>query len=309
MPADTGSGPWVPQAAAASDPLSARDAWTTLRGYGARRLCREALARFRNADGFSHSRALALQLSLAVIPLVIAVVGLSSTLRTESIGRVLRQTLLSLTPGASDGPFTDAVPAVPSGDAGAGAELALWLGLLFAVAALTTAMGQVQRGANRIYGIDRDRPGLAKYGRALLIAAGAGLPAMAGFLLLVSAADAGDALEAVYSVDDALVSVVGLPLSVALLLGAITVMLRYSPHRTQPRWSWLAVGAALALVLWLLFTGLLAGYVQLSDSFGAVYGPLTGVMALLLWAQLTSVAVFLAFAFTAQLEAARAKTS
>lgn len=294
----------VPQTATmAGGQLSADDAWTALRGYGGRRLCREAFLRFRYADGFSHSRALGLQLSLAIIPLVIAAVGLSSALKTESVGRVLRQTLLAVTPGASDGPFISAVPAVPADDVGA--ELALWLGLLTAIAALTTAMGQVERGANRIYGIGRDRPSLAKYGRALLIAGGAGLPAMTGFLLLVSATNTGDAIENVYSVDDDLVSVVGLPISVVLLLGAITIMLRYSPRRIQPGWSWLGLGAVVALVLWMLFTGLLTVYLRLSDSFGTVYGPLTGVMALLLWAQLSSVAVFLAFAFTAQLEAAR----
>ena len=41
-------------------------------------------------------------------------------------------------------------------------------------------------------------------------------------------------------------------------------------------------------------------------SFGSTYGPLTGVMALLLWANLTSIAIFLGIAFCAQLEAVRA---
>jgi uncharacterized BrkB/YihY/UPF0761 family membrane protein len=55
-----------------------------------------------------------------------------------------------------------------------------------------------------------------------------------------------------------------------------------------------------------LFTYLLSVYVQVSGSFGSTYGPLTGVMALLLWANLTSVALFLGIAFCAQLEAVRA---
>lgn len=56
----------------------------------------------------------------------------------------------------------------------------------------------------------------------------------------------------------------------------------------------------------LVLTGLLVGYVQLSDNFGTVYGPLTGIVALLLWAQLTSVAIFLGLALSAQLEAVHA---
>ena len=62
----------------------------------------------------------------------------------------------------------------------------------------------------------------------------------------------------------------------------------------------------MSLALWLLLTGLLALYVAKSASFGTTYGPLTGVFALLLWANLSSVALFLGVAFAAQLEAVRA---
>ena len=62
----------------------------------------------------------------------------------------------------------------------------------------------------------------------------------------------------------------------------------------------------MALTLWLVFTYALSVYVQNSGSFGSTYGPLTGVIALLLWANLTSVALFLGIAFGAQLEAVRA---
>ena len=62
----------------------------------------------------------------------------------------------------------------------------------------------------------------------------------------------------------------------------------------------------MSLLLWLVFTGLLALYVAKSSSFGQVYGPLTGVIALLVWANLTAAALFLGVAFAAQLEAVRA---
>ena len=62
----------------------------------------------------------------------------------------------------------------------------------------------------------------------------------------------------------------------------------------------------MSLALWLLLTGLLALYVAEGASFGTTYGPLTGIFALLLWANLSSVALFLGVAFAAQLEAVRA---
>jgi len=296
----------VPETAGRSaGELTADDAWTLLRSHGATRLAREAFVRFRYGDGFSHSRALGLQLCLAFIPLAVAFVGLSGELYTERLGVVLRRTLLALTPGASDPMIRSTLEREQQSD-GEADEFALWLGMLVAVVSLTVAMAQIERSANRIYGVQRDRPTLSKYGRALLLAGGAGLPAVAGVLLLVAGGEAVAAAEEVYGVNGLLAAVLRWPVGVGLMLGSVMVMLRHAPRRRQPSWSWLALAAGVVLVLWLVFTGLLVVYVQVSDAFGAVYGPLTGVMALLLWAQLSSVAVFLGVALAAQLEAVRA---
>lgn len=53
------------------------------------------------------------------------------------------------------------------------------------IGAATFAMGQVGRGANRIYGIDHDRPTLHKYLRALRLACSAGLLGIAAFTPIV----------------------------------------------------------------------------------------------------------------------------
>jgi YihY family inner membrane protein len=184
--------------------------------------------------------------------------------------------------------------------------VALWLGLAAAGIALTMGMGQIERGANRIYGIQRDRPTTRKYARAFAMAVTAGLSGMLGFLVLVAGGELSRAVAAVYGIDAALVQVLRWPLGVVLVMIAYTVIFAKAPRRSQPGYSWLAFGAGVALVLWLAFTSLLVLYVQSSGSFGSTYGPLTGFMALLIWANLTSVALFLGIAFAAQLEAVRA---
>ena len=293
----------VPErAGTCAGPLAPRDAWASLRRCGAWRLLRESFVRFRYGDGFSHSRALGLQLSLAAIPLVIAAVGVASGLRSEGAGLVLRKTILQLTPAASDALIRATL--FPMSEGTRSNEVALALGTLFAAVALTTGMAQLERGANRIYGIQRDRPTVARYTRALLLACLAGLPVTAGFVLLVTAGAFSDAVESIYGVDDDLVALLTRPLGVALLVVAITVMLRYSPARRQPEWSMLALVGLVAVALWMALTALLAAVLAVSADVGNVYGPLTGVMALLLWAQLTAGAIFLALALAAQLEAA-----
>jgi YihY family inner membrane protein len=291
----TGSVPRVPDAGE----RTAHDAWRAVR-TARWEFWKETFARFRYGDGFSHSRALALQLSLAFIPLVIATVGLSGTLATAAFGRVLRRTIIALSPGGSGELIRQTL------EREQGSSAALWLGLAFAFATLTTAMGQVERGANRIYGVPRDRPGRRKYARALGMAVIAGLPAMGGSGVLLAGSSFGDAVEVVYGWDDGVVTAAAVPLGTLLVLFALMAMLRLAPRRRQPGWSWLGLGVAIAVALWLAFTGLLAVYVQVSASFGIVYGPLTGVMALVLWTQVTSVAVLFGFAVSAQLEARHA---
>ncbi len=71
----------VPETRLMSDEqLCADHAWRTLRREGGWHLLRDAFTRFRYGDGFSHSRAFAFQLCLAVVPFLIALTGLISEL-------------------------------------------------------------------------------------------------------------------------------------------------------------------------------------------------------------------------------------
>ena len=287
--------------------LSADHAWHALRRYGGWRLLRDALVRFRSGDGFSHARALGLQLCLAAVPLLIALNGLASKLAgPDRGGRVVAETVIALTPGASE----SLVAQLLADDERARdiGQVALLLGLLTAVVALTTAAGQIERGANRIYGVERDRPALQKYLRALVLMMVAGLPALIGFLMLVAGGVIGASMQRWYHWGAASVTtwnVARWPMSLGLTVVTVSVLFRYAPRRHQPGLSWLMFGSGLATALWWLVSLLLAAYVTESSDFGATYGPLTGIMALLLWANLTGIALFFGIAFAAQLEVRR----
>lgn len=286
--------------------LSADDAWHTLRRQGGWSLLRDAFIRFRYGDGFSHSRAFALQLCLAVVPFLIALTGLITELGVEEGGQVVADTVLALTPGQSESMVRELL-----GDGERterAGELALTLGLLTGLVALTTTMAQIERGANRIYGVERDRPALAKYARAAVLAVAAGVPALAGFLILVGGGAMGESVQRHYewgAFAAGAWDVIRWPLSLGLTVLAVAVLFRQAPRRNQPGLSWLFFGAGIATVLWWVASLLLAGYVRFSDGFGQTYGALTGMMALLLWANLTGVALFGGLAFAAQLEAMR----
>ena len=95
-------------------------------------------------------------------------------------------------------------------------------------------------------------------------------------------------------------------MGLAALVVAVTLLFRHAPRRQQPGLSWLAVGASVTVLVWLAGSALLAAYVVAAAGFDDTYGPLTAVMALLLWANVTGIALLPGVALAAQLEAVRA---
>ncbi|PVZ13027.1 YihY/virulence factor BrkB family protein [Actinomycetospora cinnamomea] len=303
------------------DALSADDAWHMVRHIGLKTLLRDAFRRFRYGDGFSNARAFALQLALATVPLVIAGSGLASVVGIESVSEVLARTVVAVSPGANDQLLADLVARGPAEDPGPGGEdaddprgedigeIAVVLGLATAFLALTSGIAQLERGVNRIYGTERDRPLLRKYARAAVLTLTAGTALGVGLVLIIAGGPFGDAIEVVYHWGDTAETVFDVlrwPVGLVALVLAVTVLFRFVPRRHQPGLSWLALGAGLTVLLWLAASGMVALYVSLSGDFSDIYGPLAGIMALLLWATATGIALLLGVAVAAQLEGARA---
>ena len=285
--------------------LEGDDALETLRTVGGRRLVADSITRFRAADGFSHSRALAFQATLTLLPALIAVVGLAAALDQETFTRVVTEIVDDLAPGAAGEILTDALRHGNTTARRASGETAVIAGFTAALIAGATAMAQIERGSNRIYGVERDRPFLRKYGVATLLTLSAGLGALLSLVVLVG----GEAIRDHVGWDDALNSVWEIarwPIGLALVVGSVALLFKLAPRRRQPDWSWLAFGAAVSALLWLAFMGVLKLYIEATDNFGATYGPIAGTIGVLLWAFAAAVALFLGVAFAAQLEAVRA---
>ncbi len=165
-------------------------------------------------------------------------------------------------------------------------------------------MGQIERALNRLYGIEQDRPTIQKYGRAFLLALTAGVLATAAFAMFALGHGIGAGLG-----DDTVTQIwdiVRWPIALVLMASAIALLFRWAPRRHQPAWSWLAFGSTVSVLLWSLVTLGLGFFFQSSTTFSRTYGPLAGMIAILLWALLSSIAVLFGAALAAQLEAVRA---
>lgn len=287
------------------DELEGDEALETLRQTGRKRLALDAIDRFRAADGFSHSRALAFQVTLTLLPALIAVVGLAAALGVDSFTTVVRETIKQIAPGAVGDIFTDALRQGTSAAREESGETALLGGGFAAALAGTTAMAQVERGANRIYGTETDRPFLHKYLNAAMLAATAGTLAVLSAAVLVGGSAIRDHVGWGGTLTDVW-TVVRWPLGIAMAVTSIALLFEKAPRRRQPEASWLAFGAATAAVLWLAFMGVFVLYIDVTGTFGTTYGPIAGTVGVLLWTFLSSVALFLGLAVGAQLEAVRA---
>jgi YihY family inner membrane protein len=285
--------------------LEGDDALRTLRGTGWAQLAKDSFVRFRAADGTSHSRSLAFQVMLTLLPFVIALVGLATALNVDQLRQLLTQTVDRLAPGPAGQIFTQAI-SQGAKSATRGGLFALLLGAVAALASATVAMGQIERGANRIYGVEQDRPTAQKYWTGFKLACTAGVLTVLAFMLIVGGTDVARATGLTGEVQS-LWTLLRWPLSIGLVVVAFALLFRAAPRRHQPSWSWLAVGSGVSVALWFVFTGALALYLDVSSpTFGRTYGPLTGIIAILIWTFLTSLAIYLGLAFAAQLEAVRA---
>jgi YihY family inner membrane protein len=281
--------------------LDGDDARETLADVGKKKLLKDAFVRLRAADGTSHARSLAFMVSLCLVQGLIVLLGVAASLASVGLTTAVADNISGAVPGPAGSLLTETVE-----QARRLHERHEFVPLLMAVAGLlataTFAMGQVERGLNRIYGVERDRPAAAKYKRALYLALTVG-PLFAVALLFIGFAPdpdspTGGILATVWIYGRWL-------LAFALVVAALGLLLRFSPNRHQPGRAWLTFGALTGVLLWVAATVLLALGFRLASTFPQTYGSLAGVVALLLWGYLSALAIFYGVAVAAQLEAER----
>ncbi len=88
----------------------------------------------------------------------------------------------------------------------------------------------------------------------------------------------------------------------AALTGLFATIYYLAPNRDTPRWVWVSPGGILAAVIWLAASVGFSVYVSQFGNYDETYGPLAGVVVLLLWLYLTALAVVLGGELNAELE-------
>ena len=274
----------------------------TLARTGRLRLLESSFVRFRRADGTSHSRSLAFATSLVLVQGIVVLVGFAAAFGQSGITSTIVETIRSAVPGPASDVLANAVRQA-NRVGHANRFLPLTIGLLGLLVTATTAMGQMERGLNRLYGIEKDRPTVHKYVLAFILTLTVGTGLAIAFLLLGFGGSIGSnwGHGARVAWD-----VLRWPVGLLLITVCLAAILGRSANRRQPGRAWLAFGAAVAVTLWVLSTIGLALAFRLSSTFGETYGPLAGIVALQLWTFLSAFSIYYGVAVAAELEAIRA---
>lgn len=188
------------------------------------------------------------------------------------------------------------------------AGLTLVIGIVGAVWSASGYIGAFGRAMNRIYEIDEGRPvWKLRPLQLVLTLVGLVVVALAAFLLAVSGPLA-EAVGDTIGLGSAAVTtwnVARWPALLVLVVVAVAILYYVTPNVEQPRFRWVSVGAAAAILVWVIASLGFGLYVANFSSYDKTYGTLAGVVVFLLWLWITNVALLFGAELDSELERGR----
>ena len=223
---------------------------------------------------------------LAIFPALIALVGILGVADFDSEGLI--DSLRASLPGGAGDALAQAVGnADRPGEAAS--LLAAVLGIAAALWSASSGMVALQTGLNVVYDIDQDRKFIPKRGIALVL--------LAATLVL------GGVPSPIFTFGErTLFTVLGWILTVVAVMVMFSVFYYLGANRESPAWQWVSAGGVLGAFVWMVVSLGFGWYVTTFNSYEKTYGPLAGVIALILWLYLSSFAVLLGGELNAELE-------
>ncbi len=99
------------------------------------------------------------------------------------------------------------------------------------------------------------------------------------------------------------------PILLVLVAVGLTVIYRYGPSRTEPRWEWITWGSAFAAVAWLAASALFSWYAANFGSFNKTYGSLGAIIGFMTWMWVSTIVVLVGAKLNAEIEHQTARES
>ena len=182
------------------------------------------------------------------------------------------------------------------------------LGLAAALWSASGYTGAFGRGMNRIYEIGEGRPIWKLRPMMLLVTLVTVVLAAAVLVGLVITGPAAQAVGDAIGLGSTVVTVWNIakwPVMLLVVMFVVGLLYYATPNVKQPKFRWISVGAAVAIVVWIIASALFGFYVASFSSYDKTYGSLAGVVVFLLWLWITNLALLFGGELDAELERGR----
>ncbi len=221
---------------------------------------------------------------LALFPALLAIISLVGLVGDPE---ETTAALLGVARDLGQGDAVDALePTIRNLTSAPGAGLALVTGLLGALWSASGYVGAFGRAMNRMYEVKEGRPFYKLRPVMLLVTLIAvTVIAIIGLSLVVSGPVAeaiGDALG-LGGVALTLWNIAKWPVLAALIVLVIALLYYATPNVKQPKFTWISIGAGVAILVAVVASALFGLYVANFGSYNETYGSLAGVIVFLLW--------------------------
>jgi membrane protein len=188
------------------------------------------------------------------------------------------------------------------------AGFALIIGIAGALWSASGYVGAFGRAMNRIYEIREGRPFWKLRPLMMIITLAAVI--LAGLVaigLVVSGPVARSIGNAIGLGDTAVTvwNIVKWPVLLALAALVVAILYYATPNVRQPKFQWISVGAAVAIITWVIASALFGLYVSQFANYNKTYGSLAGVIIFLLWLWITNLALLFGAELDAEMERGR----
>jgi membrane protein len=258
-------------------------------------------------DGMTDAAAaLAYYVFLAIPAAMLLALGLFGLLAGPEAVDTLVERLGTVMPAEATTLVRDSLDRLVANQGGSATLLSV--GALLALWTTTGAMTALMRALNRAYDRDETRGFVRQRLTAL---------AMVGFTLLAFALVLGLLVLGPHLADwiggavgmETLVGWVWWtaqwPILLLGLLAAFAGILYLGPNVDHPRWRFLTPGAVLAVLIWLVASGLFAFYTSMFGSYNKTWGTAAAVVVTLVWLWLSGLALLVGAEVNAEAERSR----
>jgi len=245
----------------------------------------------------------------AILALFPAALAMLSVVGLVSDGRDTVDALLQVLRDVGAGSAADTLePTLVQLSQSSSAGLGLVLGLAAALWSASGYVGAFGRGMNRVYEIDEGRPIWKLRPLMLLITLVTVVLTAVVALGLVLTGSAAEAVGNALGLGSTVVTVWNVakwPVLLLVVMGVVGLLYYATPNVRQPRFRWISVGAAVAILIWVIASAAFGFYVAGFSSYDKTYGSLAGVIVFLLWLWITNLALLFGAELDAELERGR----